>query len=214
MRRVLPVLITCLYFTIPALAQRGGHAGHGGGMRGGGSFGGFRGGGFSGFRGGFNHNRSFGGQFGFRHFPRTAIYPFFYGGFGYSDPYFSNPYPNYASYPSAGYSYGSNPSPVIISQNYYYGSPAAESAPTPAPRIEEYRPEPAPSEPRKEEASLYLIAFKDHTIRAVLAYWADGATLHYVTMDHEQKQSTVSSVDRELSERLNRERNVRFGLPR
>ena len=87
-------------------------------------------------------------------------------------------------------------------------------APAPAPRIEEYRPEPAPSEPRKEEASLYLIAFKDHTIRAVLAYWAEGATLHYVTMDHEQKQTTVSSVDRELSERLNRERNVRFGLPR
>jgi hypothetical protein len=207
MRRVLPALIGCLFFTIPALAQRGGgHGGggmRGGGMRGGGSFGGVRG-------GGFNHSRSFGGQFGFRRFPRTAIYPFFYGGFGYSDPYFSNPYPNYASYPSAGYS---NPAPVIISQNYYYGYAPAESSP--APRVEEYRPEPAaPSEPRKEEASLYLIAFKDHNIRAVLAYWADGATLHYVTMDHEQKQTTVSSVDRELSERLNRERNVRFGLPR
>src|SRR6266481_5808103 len=112
MRRILRVLLPCLFLVIPLLAQRGGH---GGGMRGG-SSGGFRGGGF---RGGFNHNRSFGGQFGFHRFPRTAIYPFFYGGFGYSDPYFSNPYPNYDSYPSAGYSYSSNPTPVIISQNYY-----------------------------------------------------------------------------------------------
>src|SRR5260370_6459427 len=130
MRRALPVLLTCLFLAIPMFAQRGGHAGAGGGMRGGssggfrggsfggvrgGAFGGFRGGGFSGgfhtgggfggFRGGFNHQRGFGGQFGFRRFPRTLIYPAFYGGFGYYDPYFYNSYPNYASYPSAGYSY-------------------------------------------------------------------------------------------------------------
>lgn len=191
---VMPTIAFCLCFAMPAMAQRGGgRAGHGGGMRGGS---------FGGFRGGFNHNRSFGGNFGFRHFPRAVIYPAFYGGFGfgYSDPYFSNPYP----YPVQNYaSYSSNPAPVIITQNYYSA---------PAPRVEEYRPESAPSQPRQEEASLYLIAFKDHTIRAVLAYWADGATLHYVTMDHEQKQTTVNSVDRDLSERLNRERNVRFGL--
>jgi hypothetical protein len=223
MRRFIPVLLTSLLFAIPVFAQRGGHAG--GGMRGG-SFGGFRGGGvsrgfhtgggFTGFRGGFNQQRFFRGNFGFHRFPRTFIYPAFYGGFGYSDPYFYNSYPNYTSYPSyppVGYSYNSNPTPVIISQNYYAGYPAAE--PVPAPRVEEYRPPPQPSaaEERKDESSLYLIAFKDHTIRAVLAYWADGATLHYVTMDHEQKQTTVASVDRELSERLNRERNVAFRLP-
>jgi len=185
----------------------------------GGAFGGFRGGGvsrggFSGFRGGFNQQRFFRGNFGFHRFPRTFIYPAFYGGFGYSDPYFYNSSPNYASYPSAGYSYNSNPTPVIISQNYYAGYPAAET--TPAPRVEEYRPplQPSPAEELKNESSLYLIAFKDRTIRAVLAYWADGATLHYVTMDHEQKQTTVASVDRELSERLNRERNVAFRLAR
>jgi len=183
----------------------------------GGAFGGFRGGGvsrggFSGFRGGFNQQRFFRGNFGFHRFPRTFIYPAFYGGFGYSDPYFYNSYPNYASYPSAGYSYNSNPAPVIISQNYYAGYPAPETAP--APRVEEYRPPPqsAITEERKDESSLYLIAFKDHIIRAVLAYWTDGATLHYVTMDHEQKQAAVTSVDRDLSERLNRERNVAFRL--
>jgi len=135
MRRALPVLLICLCCAIPGLAQRGGHGGmRGGGMRGG-SFGGFRGSGFSrgfsGFPGGFNHGRFFGGQFGFRRFPRTSIYPAFYGGFGYADPYFYNSYPNYASYPSAGYSAaGYSAPPVVISQNYYYGSPAAE----------EYRP--------------------------------------------------------------------------
>lgn len=204
MRRALPVLLICLSCAIPGLAQRGGHGGmRGGGMRGG-SFGGFRGGsgfsrGFSGFRGGFNHGRFFGGQFGFRRFPRTFIYPSFYGGFGYSDPYFYNSYPNYASYPSSGYSAaGYSAPPVVISQNYYYGSPAAEEYRPPP------QPQPAPTEARKDESSIYLIAFKDHTIRAVLAYWADGATLHYVTMDHEQKQTTLASVDRDLSARLNR----------
>jgi hypothetical protein len=33
-------------------------------------------------------------------------------------------------------------------------------------------------------------------------------------MDHEQKQATLASVDRALSERLNGERNVTFQLPR
>jgi hypothetical protein len=212
MRRYIPVLLVLLSFAIPAFAQRGGGM-RGGGMRGG-SFGGFRGGGVSrGFHtgGGFNQQRFFRGNFGFRRFPRTFIYPAFYGGFGYYDPYFYNSYPTYASYPSAAYSYSAPASPVIISQNYYSGYPAE---PTPAPRIEEYRPQPQPSatEERKDESSLYLIAFKDHTIRAVLAYWADGATLHYVTMDHEQKQTTVASVDRDLSERLNRERNVAFRI--
>jgi hypothetical protein len=228
MRRFIPVLLICTFLAIPVFAQRGGHAG-GGGMRGGGggmrggSFGGFRGGGFSGgfhtgggftgFRGGFNQQRFFRGNFGFRRFPRTFIYPAFYGGFGYSDPYFYNSYPNYASYPSTGYSYNAPAPPVIISQNYYSGYPAEAE---PAPRVEEYRPPPqsATTEERRDESSLYLIAFKDHTIRAVLAYWADGGTLHYVTMDHEQKQTTVASVDRDLSERLNRERNVAFRLPR
>jgi hypothetical protein len=33
-------------------------------------------------------------------------------------------------------------------------------------------------------------------------------------MEHEQKQAPLSSIDRDLSERLNRERNVTFSLPR
>jgi len=66
---------------------------------------------------------------------------------------------------------------------------------------------------KKYEEPLYLLAMKDGTIHAVTAYWVDGATVHYVTMDHEQKQTPLASLDRSLSERLNRERNVTFQLP-
>jgi hypothetical protein len=105
----------------------------------------------------------------------------------------------------------------MIISNSPYGYPAApppEVAPPqqpPAPALREYRP--APQE-QKYETPLFLIAFKDGTIRAVLAYWVDGTTVHYVSMDHEQKQAPLASVDRDLSERLNRERNVTFRLPR
>ena len=51
---------------------------------------------------------------------------------------------------------------------------------------------------KKYEDPLYLLAMKDGTIRAVVAYWVDGATVHYVTMDHEQKQTTLASLDRSL----------------
>ena len=81
----------------------------------------------------------------------------------------------------------------------------------PAPVVRQYLPAP---QQQKYETPLFLIAFKDGAIRAVLAYWVDGATLHYVSMDHEQKQAPLSSVDRDLSERFNRERNVTFSLPR
>jgi endonuclease YncB( thermonuclease family) len=61
--------------------------------------------------------------------------------------------------------------------------------------------------------TLYLIAFRDHTIRAVVAYWVDGNTLHYVTADHESKQVLLDSVDRDMSRQINAERHVQFSLP-
>ena len=233
MRCILPALIACFLLAAPVFAQRGGgHGGGGGGMRGGGGGmrggggfrgggggfrgggGGFRGGGFAGggfrgggFRGGFNRG------FGFR--GRSGFIPFygFYGGYGYSDPFFYDSYPSsypYSNgYPYAGYG-SSSPSVMIISNSPYgyAAAPPPEFVPPPEP------PAPPPAQEQKYETPLFLIAFKDSTIRAVLAYWVDGTTLHYVTMEHEQKQAPLSSVDRDLSERFNRERNVTFRLPR
>jgi hypothetical protein len=61
---------------------------------------------------------------------------------------------------------------------------------------------------------VYLIAFNDHTIRAVAAYWVNGTTLHYVSLEHQERQAPMDSIDRALSEQLNRERRVQFSLGR
>src|SRR5215510_10021235 len=67
--------------------------------------------------------------------------------------------------------------------------------------------------PVVNENSTYLIAFKDHTIYAAVAYWLEDNTLHYVTNQNTHNQVSLDLVDRELSGRLNRERNVDFRLP-
>ena len=73
-------------------------------------------------------------------------------------------------------------------------------------------PQYAPQQPRGE--TIYLIAFKDHHITAVKAYWAEGDTLHYVTREGEHKQAPFDSIDRTFSEQLNRDRHVAFQFPR
>ena len=75
---------------------------------------------------------------------------------------------------------------------------------------QEVRPNTASTTPSQP---IYLIAFSDHSIRASIAYWVDGKTLHYVTPEREQKQASLDSVDRTLSLQLNRERRVPFQLP-
>lgn len=51
----------------------------------------------------------------------------------------------------------------------------------------------------------YLIAFRDGTIRAAIAYGADGSTLHYGTRDHQERTVALDEVDRTFSEKLNRD---------
>ena len=68
-------------------------------------------------------------------------------------------------------------------------------------------PEPSTDTPR------FLLAFKDHTIYSVIAYWTDGDTLHYFTSGNIHNQASMSLIDRELTERLNRELGIDFKLP-
>jgi hypothetical protein len=94
-------------------------------------------------------------------------------------------------------------SPPVVVQQFITrpATPAAESAPS----------QPVPqSQPTENRPPLYLIAFKDSVIVAAVAYWAEGETLHYVTLRHEQKTTPLSKIDRDLTERLNRERKVPF----
>ena len=44
--------------------------------------------------------------------------------------------------------------------------------------------------------------------RAAAAYWVEGSTLHFITLDHEHKQAALAQVDRDLCVRLNRDRRV------
>lgn len=242
MRRILPIAFGCVLIAFPLFARGGGggggHAGGGGmhagggGMRGGG--GGFRGGGA--FRGGAFRGGGFRGARGFRGFRGRYGYgyglyggfwgyPWIYGGdldfldsedcafwndcygnigYGYGDNGYYPPYAPYAP------SY-SEPAPgVVIISNQLPPQQAVVQEP---PRPEVWNAPPTTTQAKKYEEPLYLLAMNDGTIRAVLAYWVDGKTVHYVTMDHEQKTTPLGSLDRGLSERLNRERNVTFNLP-
>lgn len=79
--------------------------------------------------------------------------------------------------------------------------------------------QPDPSEPVEESAAppaepaQYLLAFKDRSIYATPAYWVDGDTIHYFTAGNKHNQASVSLLDRELTERLNRESGVEVDLP-
>jgi hypothetical protein len=80
-----------------------------------------------------------------------------------------------------------------------------------------YQPEQRPAtaeEPGKAaDSPHYLLAFKDHSIYSAVAYWADGDTLHYFTTGNTHNQASLSLIDRELTERLNRELGIDFTLP-
>lgn len=65
-----------------------------------------------------------------------------------------------------------------------------------------------------DQPTIYLLAFRDHTILPALAYWLDGDTLNYITQDSVHNRVTLDLIDRDLSKRLNDERRVEFHLPR
>jgi hypothetical protein len=220
----------------------GGGGFRGGGFGGGGFRGGFGGFNRGGFNRGFGHFNNF-NRFGFRNlrFRNSFGFPFFnsfgagfgFGGFG------GFPYDDFGYYPSSfDYGYGypaaysgvaaypaaqpASPNNVVV---VYPPQQSAVFADRAAPVIREYDeygqevqpraystvPQSAP--PPSDTPQVYLIAFQKGDIRAAVAYWVDGDTLHYVGTDHLERQSPLSLVDRDLSARLNRERHVTFTLP-
>src|SRR5579864_2687221 len=240
MKHLAPFVLCCL-LALPAVAQRGGGM-RGGGMHGGGfsrggygggfSRGGFGGGGFRsggfigsgfGYRGGFGNGGFRGGFYGHRGFYRNR---FFFGGIGFSFSPYSYPwyggswYPYGGYYPYAGdYAYPDyytsyQPSPNVVVYSDPAPPPVPVYQPPPVrPEVREYAEGPA-SSTQQYEPPIYLIAFKNQeVIRAAQAYWVERGILHYVTLQHEQKQAPLESVDRAFSNRLNRERRVDFRLP-
>lgn len=221
--RPLALICAVSLISITAFAQRGGgHGGGGGGSRGSSSGGaashasGFSRGGGAAVRsggayrtGGYRGYRNYGygyGRYGF---------PYYGWGWGYAwDPYFwgwdtSAPYYDSSSDSGyAGYSGDYQPQPpVIVNQVMPY---VDQAPPPPQPVVREYRP---PAESTNNGPVLYLFALKNNNILAAYTYWAEKGDLHYVNLDHQMKQIPLSSIDRELTDRLNRERNLSVRLP-
>ncbi|HYW43154.1 MAG TPA: hypothetical protein VE959_09875 [Bryobacteraceae bacterium] len=232
--RVLSQIALCVLLAGSAMAQRG--MGGGGGMRGGGG-GGFRGGGGigiggGGFRGGVGYG-GFRGGLGFGGVGFGGFRGGFYGNRGFYGGLYGGYWPYYSYYPwwGYGYGYGYGYGPEYYDSAYagYYNSPVAvvypqqeQAQPTTTvyverahPMMHEYDQYGQEIRPQASPASspLYLIAFKDHSIQAAASYRVDGRTLHYVTLQHEEKQASLDALDRDFTQQLNRERGVQFSLP-
>jgi hypothetical protein len=130
-----------------------------------------------------------------------------YGGYGYGG--FYEPFYDY------GYSPAADPSGSNVTVVYPPPAPPVMITETAHPVIHEYtRQEDYGTPPERENhAMLYLIAFRDSTIRAAMTYWVEDGTLHYLDTGHQEKQAPLSSVDRDLSAQLNRERHIPFNIP-
>jgi hypothetical protein len=140
-------------------------------------------------------------------------YPVFTGGYGYG---YDQQQPVMV-YPQQ---QGQQAPTVIINQNFtpetahpvvreYSQEPGSDS-------IRIYEPPPpraVTSAPAEPEQKIFLIAFKDHTIYSAMAYWVEGDTLHYVTTQGTHNQASLDMIDRDFTDRLNRERNVDMRLP-
>jgi len=111
------------------------------------------------------------------------------------------------------------PPAVVINQNFVpdvanpvvrdYG---AEDQPEQSSGLRNYQNMP-PQKPPEPDATIYLIAFKDHTVVPALGWWVEGNTIKYVNLDHDINQASVALIDRDLSKKLNAQRNVEFALP-
>jgi len=195
-----------------------GGGGFSGGRSIGGSFGAIRGGvgGFGFNRGGFGgFNRGYGYGYGYRGWG----YPYY--GWGYGMSYWPGyydywDYPGYGSgyYPDA-YAYNTSPNVTVVYPQTVAGDPPPAYSQSAHPMIrsyDEYGQETHPTANGAPSSPIYLIAMKDGVIYAASSYSVENGTLHYVTLQHEEKTVPVSSIDRTLTNQLNRERRVNLNL--
>ncbi|HKW99481.1 MAG TPA: hypothetical protein VJN43_17195 [Bryobacteraceae bacterium] len=143
-------------------------------------------------------------------------YPVYVGGYGYGD---------YPSYGDPGYQQSPNITivnppqqtpQVVINQNFVpeHATPVMHDYTDDSSGVHVYEaPGRTQAEGTADDNSFYLIAFKDHSIYSAFAYWVEGDTLHYVTAQRVHNQASLSLVDRDLTDKLNRGRNLQVKLP-
>src|SRR6478672_3502025 len=120
-----------------------------------------------------------------------------------------------AAYQVPGYEQMTQPPVVIINQ--YFRPDSAN------PVVRDYTNvplrEPDPPQGNNDQATnaeqqvMFLIAMKDHTIYPAIAYWVEGDTLNYITVQGVKNSVTLDLVDRDFSKQINKDRKVEFGLP-
>lgn len=137
-------------------------------------------------------------------------YPVFIGGYGagygYADPGTAPVQPQ--DQPPA---QAPATPPVVINQ-YFSTPPGDAAAPADASNFHYYQA-PANDTAAPPSDSYYLIAFKDHSVYSAVAYYTEGDTLHYFTAGNVHNQASLSLVDRQLTDQLNRAHNIELRLP-
>jgi hypothetical protein len=69
-----------------------------------------------------------------------------------------------------------------------------------------------PRSEASDKPTIFLIALKDSTIRQAIGYWIEDDTLQFVTPQGKITHITLDNLDKDLSEQLNKERNLDFDL--
>jgi hypothetical protein len=145
-------------------------------------------------------NRGFG--FGNRGFGRSIQYPYGYSGYGDYD---------------YDYEYPPSPQNVIVVQQPPPPAPEAPQETPPPPvqsQIRDYNfgttTEARPSGAAEQH---FVIALKDGTLRSAVAVWAAGDSLNYVDPDGRYRKTPMAVVDRDRTNRLNRDRHLQLQLP-
>ena len=78
--------------------------------------------------------------------------------------------------------------------------------------IHEYNVNPELASAAGKETT-FTIALKDGSTRSAVAFWVQHGKVHYI--DSQDRQQVLSSdlIDRETTERLNRQKNLNMQLP-
>jgi hypothetical protein len=148
-------------------------------------------------------------------------YPVFYGGGYYDYDAPSAPVATDSQY-SAQYSngYDQTQPPIVIINQYFKPDSAnpviRDYSNVPLPESGQFQTPPADNDQAATSADqqvIFLIAMKDHTIYPAIAYWVDGDTLNYITVQGAKNSVSLDLVDRDFSKQINKDRKVEFGLP-
>ena len=71
----------------------------------------------------------------------------------------------------------------------------------------------APGDVLAPAENYYLIAYRNRSIYAALAWWVEGDLLHYVTTQNTHNQASLDFIDLEKTRALNQDRSIPFTIP-